>query len=246
MTAALRADSIGPVDVAVIAFEGNEFNGDVAPALAELHDSGTVRVIDLAFVRKEDDGSTSFVEVEDADVADAFARVNGEPFDLLSDEDLTEIASGLAGRLVGDGRGLGEQLGGAPGRSCPELQRLPDRAGENPSRERRAGHHSARRGLGDVMPRRRMGRPGLMGTMARTAVIAGTATAVSGSVSRHGQEKAAAQQQNEMAKQQAMTDQAAAQAAAQVQAQQAAAAAAAAPARPAPTTRSPRSGSWVS
>lgn len=95
MTAALRADSIGPVDVAVIAFEGNEFNGDVAPALAELHDSGTVRVIDLAFVRKEDDGSTSFVEVEDADVADAFARVNGEPFDLLSDEDLTEIASGL-------------------------------------------------------------------------------------------------------------------------------------------------------
>ncbi len=65
------------------------------------------------------------------------------------------------------------------------------------------------------MPRR-MGRPGLMGTMARTAVIAGTATAVSGSVSRKGQQKAAAQQQ------QAMTDQAAAQAAAQLQAQQAA------------------------
>lgn len=95
MTDTLKADSIGPVDVAVIAFEGNEFNGDVAPALAELHDSGTVRVIDLAFIRKEDDGSTSFVEVEDADVADAFARVNGEPFDLLSDADLTEIASGL-------------------------------------------------------------------------------------------------------------------------------------------------------
>lgn len=95
MTETLRADSIGPVDVAVIAFEGNEFNGDVAPALAELHDSGTVRVIDLAFIRKEDDGSTSFVEVEDADVADAFARVIGQPFDLLSDEDLTEIASGL-------------------------------------------------------------------------------------------------------------------------------------------------------
>jgi len=73
------------------------------------------------------------------------------------------------------------------------------------------------------MPRRR-GRPGLMGTMARTAVIAGTATAVSGSVSRHGQQKAAAQQQSAAAQQQAMPDQAAAQAAAQVQAQQAAAA----------------------
>ena len=36
------------------------------------------------------------------------------------------------------------------------------------------------------MPRR-FGRPGLIGTMARTAVIAGTATAVSGSVARHQQ-----------------------------------------------------------
>ena len=72
------------------------------------------------------------------------------------------------------------------------------------------------------MPRR-MGRPGLMGTMARTAVIAGPTTAVSGSVSRKGQQKAAAQEQHAAAQQQAMTDQAAAQAAAQLQAQQAAA-----------------------
>ena len=42
---------------------------------------------------------------------------------------------------------------------------------------------------------RRMGRPGLMGTMARTAVIAGTATAVSGGVrSRQEQQAMAAQQ----------------------------------------------------
>jgi len=79
----------------VIAFDGNQFNGDVAPALAELHDSGTVRVIDVAFVRKEADGTTSFVEVGDADVAVAFERVNNTQFDLLSDEDLTEIAEGL-------------------------------------------------------------------------------------------------------------------------------------------------------
>ncbi len=41
----------------------------------------------------------------------------------------------------------------------------------------------------------RRGRPGLMGTMARTAVIAGTATAVSGSVSNKQQQKQAAKQQ---------------------------------------------------
>ena len=44
---------------------------------------------------------------------------------------------------------------------------------------------------------RRVGRPGLLGTMARTAVIAGTATAVSGSVAarQQGRAQAAAQQQ---------------------------------------------------
>ena len=57
------------------------------------------------------------------------------------------------------------------------------------------------------MPRR-MGRPGLVGTMARTAVVAGTATAVSGNVSRRQQGKAdqqAAQQQQQQ--QQAAADQ---------------------------------------
>ena len=86
---------MGPVDVAVILFEGNQFNGDVAPALAELDESGTVRVIDLAFVRKETDESISIVEVSEADVADTFKRINKSQFDLLSDDDLSDIADGL-------------------------------------------------------------------------------------------------------------------------------------------------------
>ena len=51
--------------------------------------------------------------------------------------------------------------------------------------------------------RRRMGRPGLMGTMARTAVVAGTATAVSGGVRRHSEQNAAEKQQAAVAQQQA-------------------------------------------
>lgn len=89
-------DTMGPVDVAVIVFDGDEFQADVAPALTELNDSGTVHVIDLAFVRKETDESVSYLEVEDADVARAFERLDSEHLDLLSDEDLTEIAGGLA------------------------------------------------------------------------------------------------------------------------------------------------------
>jgi hypothetical protein len=79
------------------------------------------------------------------------------------------------------------------------------------------------------MPLGRRGRPGLIGMAARTAVVAGTATAVSGSVQRHQQEKAQnqyEQQQYEAAQQQAQVD-AAAQAAAAQYAQPAAAPAAA-------------------
>jgi len=74
--------------------------------------------------------------------------------------------------------------------------------------------------------RRRMGRPGLIGTMARTAVIAGTATAVSGNVHEKSVQNAAQQQNVAAAQHPEMVDQAANQAVAQVQAQQAPVAAA--------------------
>jgi hypothetical protein len=78
-----------------------------------------------------------------------------------------------------------------------------------------------------------MGRPGLVGTMARTAVVAGTATAVSGGMVRHAQKKEMANAQAEMYEQeqfQAQVDAAAAQAVAAQQAAASAAAPAAAPA----------------
>ena len=80
------------------------------------------------------------------------------------------------------------------------------------------------------MARRPMGRGGLLGTAARTAVVAGTATAVVGGVSRHQQGKAeqAAQAQAYQDEQQAAATQAAAQQAAAEQA------AAAPPPPPAP------------
>ncbi|MEV7523484.1 SHOCT domain-containing protein [Streptomyces sp. NPDC091371] len=59
-----------------------------------------------------------------------------------------------------------------------------------------------------------MGRPGLLGTMARTAVVAGTATAVSGRVQRKAAERAEQKELAAEAQQQQLVDQAAAQAAA--------------------------------
>jgi hypothetical protein len=81
---------------------------------------------------------------------------------------------------------------------------------------------------------RRVGRPGLVGTMARTAVVAGTATAVSGGMVRHANKKEMERQQDEYYQQQMMQQQIDQAAAAAVAAQQAAAPGAA-PA-PAPTS----------
>ena len=86
---------------------------------------------------------------------------------------------------------------------------------------------------------RRMGRPGLVGTVARTAVIAGTATAVSGSMQKKSAQKsqtqaeAAAYEQQQMAAQQQAQIDAQVQAALAAQAAQQAAVAAPAPAAPA-------------
>jgi hypothetical protein len=78
-------------------------------------------------------------------------------------------------------------------------------------------------------PVRRVGRPSLLGTAARTAVVAGTATAVVGGVS-HRQEAKAQQAADAQAYQQMQQQQAMEAAAQQAAAQQAAAAPAAAPA----------------
>ena len=56
---------LGPVELAVIAFPGSNFNGSVAPALAELVEQGTIRIIDLVFVRKDEDGSMIGLELDE-------------------------------------------------------------------------------------------------------------------------------------------------------------------------------------
>jgi hypothetical protein len=88
-----------------------------------------------------------------------------------------------------------------------------------------------------MRPVRRVGRPGLVGTVARTAVVAGTATAVVGGVSKHQASKAAASadaQAQAQAQQEAQMQAMAQQAAADQLAAQQAAQAQAAPPPPAP------------
>ncbi|MFI1933535.1 DUF6325 family protein [Streptomyces sp. NPDC020330] len=95
MPSGLQADTVGPVDVAVIAFEGNRFDGQVVPALQELQQNETVRILDLAFVSKASDGSVTVVELTDPGVAETLLQVTDAQFDLLSNEDLRTVSDSL-------------------------------------------------------------------------------------------------------------------------------------------------------
>jgi len=83
-------DAIGPVDYAVIAFPGNQFRGEIAPALGELVEAGTIRLIDAAFVGKDANGDlTTFELMELApDVQQALEALNIEVQGLFTDEEL--------------------------------------------------------------------------------------------------------------------------------------------------------------
>lgn len=88
---------IGPVDVVIIGFPGNKFTGRIAPALMELVDSGTIRVLDLLFVMKDADGVTTTIDVADLDpdTGPAYLAVEVHEAGALGPEDAEEVADDL-------------------------------------------------------------------------------------------------------------------------------------------------------
>jgi uncharacterized membrane protein len=90
-------EEIGPVDYAIIAFPGNKFTGEIAPAIADLVENGTIRIIDIAFVGKDEDGNTAAFELTELDpeVQASLESVGIEVQGLLNDEDLQTTAEEL-------------------------------------------------------------------------------------------------------------------------------------------------------
>jgi hypothetical protein len=81
---------LAPVDYMIVAFPGNEFKGEIAPALADLVEKGTIRIIDLAFVAKDADGNIGAFELTDIDpdVRQGFENMGVEVNGLFNEEDL--------------------------------------------------------------------------------------------------------------------------------------------------------------
>ena len=87
----------GPIEYMVVGFPGNKFSGEIAPALAELVESGTVRIIDLTFISKDEDGEVSAFELNDMEPGfqEALRSAGATEGNLLSEDDVRDVAEGL-------------------------------------------------------------------------------------------------------------------------------------------------------
>lgn len=88
----------GSVELALIAFPGSRFRGEIVPALADLVDSGTVAILDLLVVSKTEHGDVVSIEIGEMEDGAMFDDLDGEVMGLLSAEDIE-----LAGEFLEPG-----------------------------------------------------------------------------------------------------------------------------------------------
>jgi uncharacterized protein YuzE len=89
-------EEMGPIDYIVIEWPGRQPNGEAAPLLVDLVESGIIRVLDLAFITKDEDGSVAGIEI--AEVAEQVAEMKvfeGASSGVLTDEDTAAAAEAL-------------------------------------------------------------------------------------------------------------------------------------------------------
>lgn len=87
---------MGPIDYLLVEWPGRQPTGEAAPHLIDLVDRGLIRILDLVFLQKDEDGSLARLEISDlGDEVEAFADFKGASSGLLSDEDADEAGSAL-------------------------------------------------------------------------------------------------------------------------------------------------------
>ncbi len=90
--------ALGPIEVIVIGFPGNQFNGEILPELERLVEAGTISIVDGLFLRKDGDSEVEFFELGEVGSDDSVARLAAlldEVESLISDEDVATLAEGL-------------------------------------------------------------------------------------------------------------------------------------------------------
>jgi hypothetical protein len=85
-------EEMGPIDYVVLEWPGRQPAGEAAPLILDLVDRGIIRVLDIAFLIKDQDGSTATISLDDVAGFDDF---DGASSGLLGGDDLDEAATAL-------------------------------------------------------------------------------------------------------------------------------------------------------
>ena len=89
------AEVYGPIDYLLIEFPADRLTGRVAPAVADLVESGTIRLYDVMVISKAQDGAVSAMALEDVGGETGFEYFAGASTGLLGDDDLRSAAEAL-------------------------------------------------------------------------------------------------------------------------------------------------------
>jgi hypothetical protein len=89
-------DEMGPIDYIVLEWPGRQPKGEVAPLILDLVDRGIIRILDVAFLAKDTDGTVATLDLGAIDGdSGAFSEFEGASSGLLGEEDLEEAAAVL-------------------------------------------------------------------------------------------------------------------------------------------------------
>jgi hypothetical protein len=92
--AADPVDEMGPIDYLVIEFPGRRTPGEGLPLLLDLVERGIIRILDLAIIRKEPDGTVARLNL--ADLSPDLAVFEGASSGIIDQEDLDTTAAIIA------------------------------------------------------------------------------------------------------------------------------------------------------
>ena len=90
-------DELGPVDYLIVEFPAGaqNFTGEGAAELVRLHDSGTIRIMDILILQKSDDGTVMAQELGDLDELGELERLETELVQTLAEEDVENLAAAM-------------------------------------------------------------------------------------------------------------------------------------------------------
>jgi hypothetical protein len=87
---------MGPIDYLLIEWPGRQPTGEAAPIVVDLVERGIIRVLDLAFITKAEDGSVAGLEIADlGQNVEELKVFEGSSSGLLSEDDTAEAAKAL-------------------------------------------------------------------------------------------------------------------------------------------------------